>query len=210
MSSEKEEKTRFASEEERRESFRDEAMPHLDAVYRFALRLSGNPDEAEDLVQDTYYRAYRSWEQYTPGTRCKSWLFTICRNVFLRGRERSQRHDEILSENVPEDPRSLSREAPVFAATKDSDPEGDFFRELVDEKVLEAIDGLPDEYREAVVLSDLEGLPYAEVAEILEVPVGTVKSRLFRGRRRLQDELYEYAVSMGYITPREGEETDEG
>lgn len=198
--------TRFASEKERRESFREEALPHLDAVYRFALRLSGSPDRAQDLVQDTYYRAYRSWEQYTPGTRCKSWLFTICRNVFLRGRERSQRHDEILSEQAPEDPRTLSREAPVFAASKDSDPEGDFFRELVDDEVLEAIDDLPEEYREAVVLSDLEGLPYAEVAEILEVPVGTVKSRLFRGRRRLQEQLYDYAVSMGYIAPRDDEE----
>lgn len=198
--------TRFASEEERRESFREEALPHLDAVYRFALRLSGSPDRAQDLVQDTYYRAYRSWEQYTPGTRCKSWLFTICRNVFLRGRERNQRHDEILSEQAPEDPRTLSREAPVFAASKDSDPEGDFFRELVDDEVLEAIDELPEEYREAVVLSDLEGLPYAEVAEVLEVPVGTVKSRLFRGRRRLQEQLYDYAVSMGYTAPRDDEE----
>lgn len=192
-------KTRFSSEAERQESFRDEALPHLDAVYRFALRLAGNPDEAEDLTQDTFFRAYRAWEQYTPGTRCKSWLFTICRNVFLRQRERSQRHDEIISENVPGDPRSVSREAPVFAATKDSDPEGDFFRSMVDDEVLEAIDALPEEYRTAVVLSDLEGLAYNEISEILEVPVGTVKSRLFRGRRRLQKRLYDYAVEMGYI-----------
>ena len=77
-------------------SFSEEAVPHMDAVYRFALRLSGSRDEAEDLVQDTYLRAFRAWEQYSPGTRPKSWLFTICRNVFLRGRERSQRNDAIL------------------------------------------------------------------------------------------------------------------
>ena len=197
--------TRFASEEERRESFHEEALPHLDAVYRFALRLSGSPDRAQDLVQDTFYRAWRSWEQYTLGTRAKSWLFTICRNVFLRGRERSQRHDEILSEEAPKDPRTLSREAPVFAATKDADPEGDFFRQMVDDEILAAIQELPDEYREAVVLSDVEGLPYAEVAEVLDVPVGTVKSRLFRGRRRLQERLHDYAVEMGYIAPRDEE-----
>lgn len=192
-----------SSEGQKRRQFEEEALPHLDAVYRFALRLSGSPSTAEDLVQDTYYRAWRSWEQYTVGTKCKSWLFTICRNVFLRKRERSQRHDEILTEQAPEDPETLSRENPVFAASKDHDPEGDFFRGLVDDEVLEAIDDLPEEYRIAVVLSDLEGMTYKEVAELMEVPVGTVKSRLFRGRRMLQEKLYEYAVSMGYIGRRE-------
>lgn len=172
----------------------------MEAVYRFALRLTGARDEAEDLVQDTYLRAFRAWEQYAPGTRCKSWLFTICRNVFLRGRERSQRHDEILLKTVQDDPRAISREAPVFAASRDEDPEGEFFRSIVDAQVFEAIDQLPEEYRIAVVLSDLEGLSYGEVAEVLEIPVGTVKSRLFRGRRQLQRQLYEYALKMGYIS----------
>ena len=181
-------------------SFSDEAVPHMDAVYRFALRLTGGRDEAEDLVQDTYLRAFRAWEQYAPGTRCKSWLFTICRNVFLRGRERSQRHDEILLETAQDDPRAISREAPVFSASRDQDPEGEFFRSIVDAQVFEAIDQLPEEYRIAVVLSDLEGLSYGEVAEVLEIPVGTVKSRLFRGRRQLQRQLYEYALKMGYIS----------
>ena len=181
-------------------SFSEEAGPHMDAVYRFALRLTGVRDEAEDLVQDTYLRAFRAWEQYAPGTRCKSWLFTICRNVFLRGRERSQRHDEILLETAQDDPRAISREAPVFAASRDEDPEGEFFRSIVDAKVFEAIDQLPEEYRMAVVLSDLEDLSYGEVAEVLEIPVGTVKSRLFRGRRQLQRQLYQYALEMGYIS----------
>lgn len=191
-------------------NFEEEALPHLDAVYRFALRLSGSPDAAQDLVQETFYRAYRAWDQYTPGTRCKSWLFTICRNAFLRTRERRRRRDEILLETAEEDPRDLSRENPVFAATQQVDPEGDFFRNIVDEKVLEAIDDLPEEYRLAVVLSDLEGLPYNEIAELLDIPVGTVKSRLFRGRRRLQEELYDYAVTMGYIRPRDDREREDG
>ncbi|MBI4540767.1 MAG: sigma-70 family RNA polymerase sigma factor [Gemmatimonadetes bacterium] len=187
-----------------RASFEEEALPHLDAVYRFALRLTGSADAAQDLAQDTFLRAFRAWGQYTPGTRCKSWLFTICRNVFLRQRERSQRLDTILTEVAEEDPRDLSRENPVFAATHELDPEGAFFRSLVDRDVLRAIDELPEEYRLAVVLSDLEGFRYHEIAELVGVPVGTVKSRLFRGRRRLQQQLYEYAVSMGYIPARPG------
>lgn len=186
-------------------SFEDEAIPHMDAVYRFALRLSGGTDSAEDLVQDTYFRAFRAWDQYTPGTRCKSWLFTICRNVFLRQRERVQRHDEIVAEAAYEDPRALSREAPVFAASHDSDPESAFFQSIVDEQILAAIDALPGEYRMTVVLSDLEDLSYNEIAEIMEIPVGTVKSRLFRGRRQLQKQLYEYAVEMGYISEAVGD-----
>ena len=186
-------------------SFLDEAIPHMDAVYRFALRLAGTQDSAEDLVQDTYFRAFRAWEQYTPGTRCKSWLFTICRNVFLRKRERGQRHDEILTETAYEDPRALSREAPVFAASKGTDPEGEFFNSIVDEEILRAIGDLPDEYRVAVVLSDLEDLSYNEIAEIMEIPVGTVKSRLFRGPRQLQDRLHAYAVEMGYIPEAVGD-----
>ena len=186
-------------------SFHEEALPHLDAVYRFALRLEGSADAAEDLVQETFLRAHRAWDQYTPGTQCKSWLFTICRNVFLRQQERGQRHDEIVQENVAKG-RSIGGTGvsivnPVWQASQSVDPEGEFFDSIVDEEILEAIDTLPEEYRTAVVLSDLEGLPYSEIAELMDVPVGTVKSRLFRGRRRLQKRLYEYALEMGYIAP---------
>ncbi len=194
------------SDSAHRVNFLEEAIPHMDAVYRFALRLAGTPDGAEDLVQDTYFRAYRAWDQYTPGTRCKSWLFTICRNVFLRQRERRQRHDEILLESAGDDAGTLSREAPVFAASKDADPEGDFFKSIVDDEILSAIEELPDEYRMAVVLSDLEDLTYNEIAELMEVPVGTVKSRLFRGRRQLQKRLHGYAVEMGYISDVSGDQ----
>lgn len=190
-----------------RAGFEEEALPHLDAVYRFALRLSGSPDQAEDLVQETFLRAFRSWGQYTKGTAAKSWLFTICRNVFLRGRERSQRHDDIVSENVGRAGPGPSPVNPVWVSVLGVDPEGDFFESIVDDQIVKAIESLSEEYRTAVVLSDLEGLPYSEIAELMEVPVGTVKSRLFRGRRQLQEALYEYAVEMGYIAARTG--TDE-
>ena len=182
--------------------FHAEALPHLDAVYRFALRLTGSPERAEDLVQETFLRAYRSWDQYTPGTQCKSWLFTICRNLFLREEERGRRHDELVEENALAEGPGGPLANPVWLSLRETDPEGEFFDSIVDEEVLKAVDTLPEEYRTTVVLSDLEGLPYQEIAEMMDVPVGTVKSRLFRGRRRLQEVLYEYAVEMGYIPAR--------
>jgi RNA polymerase sigma-70 factor, ECF subfamily len=186
--------------------FVEEALPHVDAVYRFAIRLAGSADEAEDLVQETFLRAFRAWDQYTRGTNAKSWLFTICRNVFLRARERAQRHQEILAENATRvDAVSAPVASPMWSTGHGVDPEGEFFDSIVDERIIAAIEELPEEYRTAVVLSDIEGLPYAEIAALMEVPVGTVKSRLFRGRRRLQQVLYEYAVEMGYISAAAGE-----
>jgi len=187
--------------------FAEEALPHLDAVYRFALRLTGSADEAEDLVQETFLRAFRAWDQYTQGTRAKSWLFTICRNVFLRRRERAKRHDEIVAESVARTGAAGAElVSPVWSTVQALDPEGDFFESIVDDRIVDAIEELPEEYRTAVVLSDIEGLPYAEIAALMDVPVGTVKSRLFRGRRRLQEVLYDYAVEMGYISAAAGEQ----
>ena len=184
--------------------FHEEALPHMDAVFRFALRLAGAQDRAEDLVQETFLRAFRAWDQYTPGTQCKSWLFTICRNVFLRQQERVQRHDELVAENVDRSSGPFDVVNPVWVKAVEADPEGDFFHSIVDKEVLARIQELPVDYRTAVVLSDVEGLSYQEIAEMMEVPVGTVKSRLFRGRRLLQLALYDYAVSMGYISGSSG------
>jgi RNA polymerase sigma-70 factor, ECF subfamily len=191
----------------RHATFEAEALPHLDAVYRFALRLAGSPDAAQDLVQDTFLRAWRAWDQYEPGTRARSWLFTICRNTFLRSRERDQRQVRVVEREAPRlDTGGQGGDVanPLWSSDHQQDPEGSFFARLVDDTVLEAVDALPEEYRTAVILSDLEGLPYAEIAGIMEVPVGTVKSRIFRGRRQLQKRLYEYAVEMGYLTPGGG------
>lgn len=189
----------MTNESDRDRTFHEEAIPEMDAVYRFALRLSGEPDRAQDLTQETFLRAYQNWDKYTLGTQAKSWLFTICRNVFLRREERSRRHDEIVAGTADEDPRHISREATIFMEVRDRDPEGEFWSQVVDDRVLQAIDDLPEEFREAVVLSDLEDLSYQEISEIMEVPVGTVKSRLFRGRRILQKELYQYALEQGIV-----------
>ncbi|HET9710134.1 MAG TPA: sigma-70 family RNA polymerase sigma factor [Gemmatimonadales bacterium] len=180
------------SPEERREGFEQEALVHLDALYRVALRLTGTAADAEDLVQETMLRAYRSWERYTLGTNAKGWLLTILRHLFINEYRRKSRHPETVDVDTIE-PFAL------FQEVQEEDPQGAFFDKIVDDEVLRAVDQLPEAFREAVTLSDVEGLSYEEVAKVLDVPVGTVKSRLYRGRRLLQAKLYDYAVNMGYI-----------
>jgi RNA polymerase sigma-70 factor, ECF subfamily len=181
-----------AAEADKRASFEREALVHLDSLYRVALRLTGNAAEADDLVQETMLKAYRAWHQFQQGTNAKGWLLTILRHAFINEYRRRTRHPETVDVDAIE-PFS------VFEEVQDDDPQGTFFDRIVDDEVLKAIDQLPEQFREAVVLSDVEGLSYEEIARILEVPVGTVKSRLFRARRQLQHKLYDYAVGMGYI-----------
>jgi len=178
--------------DEKRASFEREALVHLDVLYRVGLRLTGNPAEADDLVQETMLRAYRAWDQYEKGTNARVWLLTILRHAFINEYRRRTRHPETVDVDTIE-PYA------VFSEVQDEDPQGAFFDRIVDDEVLRAIDGLPEAFRETLVLSDVEGLSYQEIAGILEVPVGTVKSRLFRARHLLQKKLYEYAVEMGYI-----------
>jgi len=174
------------------DSFESNALPHLDTLYRVALRLTGEPAAAQDLVQDTMLRALRAWGSFRPGSNARAWLVTILRNQFINGWRSEKRGPVGVDvDAIPEPPDP-----------KDPDPEGRFFSELVDEEVLRAVDGLPDEFREVLVLSDMEGLPYAEIAESLDIPVGTVKSRLFRARRILQGSLRRYAESTGLIPPK--------
>jgi RNA polymerase sigma-70 factor (ECF subfamily) len=188
---------------QRATSFESEAVPHLDAVYRFAFRLTGSAPDAEDLVQETFLRAYRSWERYEPGTRAKSWLFTICRNAFLRQRQHDSRRVEVMQKAVLDNGgNDLGPDTVLFMPAYQQDPEGTFFFSLIDRRILELIGRIPPDFREVVLLSDLEGLSYAEIAELLAVPIGTVKSRLFRGRRMLQESLYNYATESGYVQPR--------
>lgn len=176
-------------------AFQSEVLPHLDTLYRVALRLTGEPAAAEDLVQDTMLRALRAWHTFQPGSNARAWLVTILRNQFINGwRSRKRAPAVVDMDAVPELPDS-----------GDPDPEGRFFRDLVDEEVLSAVDNLPEEFREVVVLSDMEGLPYAEIARVLSIPVGTVKSRLFRARRILQRQLRRYAEESGIVRRSEEE-----
>jgi RNA polymerase sigma-70 factor (ECF subfamily) len=177
---------------DKRKEFESEALVHLDTLYNVALRLTGNAANADDLVQDTVTKAYRSWEKYEKGTNCRAWLVTIMRNTFINQFRRESKRPATVQFDSVED-------VSIFESVQDRDPEGSFFRFIVDDEVKQAIQDLPEDFRIPVVLSDVEGMSYAEIAAILELPVGTVKSRLFRGRRRLQQRLYEYALEMGYI-----------
>jgi RNA polymerase sigma-70 factor (ECF subfamily) len=179
----------------RRAAFEKEALVHLDALYRVALRLTANPSDADDLVQETMLKAYRSWEQYQPGTNAKGWLLTILRNSFINEYRRRTRHPETVDVDTIEP-------FAVFNDIQEEDPQGAFFDKIVDDEVLRAIDSLPEAFRETVVLSDVEGMSYQEIGKILDIPVGTVKSRLFRARQMLQGKLYDYAVGNGYIKGR--------
>ena len=171
--------------------FDAEVLPHLDTMYRVALRLTGDPSAAEDLVQDAILRALKGWSSFRAGSNARAWLVTILRNQFINGwRSRRRAPQQVDVESVPEAP---DRNNP--------DPEGAFFSNLVDEEVLAALEALPDDFREVIILGDLEGLPYAEVAAALDIPVGTVKSRIFRARRILQGQLRRYAEETGLLRP---------
>ena len=177
-----------------RARFEQEALPQLDALYSFALKLTHSRDDAEDLVSDTMLRALERWEQYQLGTNVRAWLFTILYHAFVSRKRRVDAREV----QPPEDADGWSG----YEAVGEADPEGRFYDSFLDDEITRAIDALPDEYREAVVLSDVHDLRYAEIAEILGVPEGTVKSRLFRGRRILQKKLVGYAVDMGYLKAR--------
>jgi RNA polymerase sigma-70 factor, ECF subfamily len=174
-----------------RAHFEREALVHLDALYGFALKLARARDDAEDLVSDTVLRAFERWEQYRLGTNIRAWLFTILYHLFV---SRKRRIDAREVSDSDGEPGWSTRDA-----VGEADPEGRFYDSFLDDEIIRAIDSLPDEYRTAVVLSDIEEMRYAEIAQILDIPEGTVKSRLFRGRRLLQRKLRDYAETMGYV-----------
>jgi len=185
----------------RRAGFEAEAIPELELLHARALRLTGGDAmRAADLVQETMVRAFRSWEGYERGTNVGAWLMTILRNTFISDYRRRKR----APTPVELDERAVS----VFNLVSDSDPEGEFFHRIIDREVMRAIEALPEAFRVPLVLSDLYGLDYAEIGERLDIPLGTVKSRLHRARRRLQHRLYDYALEMGYVSgpaPKHGE-----
>jgi len=169
---------------------------HVDALYRGALRMTGNPQEAEDLVQETFLRAYRFRHQFQPGTNFKAWLFKIQTNLF-RSRYRKQWNSPQSLDDTEEFYlyQHLGPDNP-----SGEDPVADVLDKLGVEEVRKAIEDLPPAYRAAVLLTDVEGFSYKETAGILEVPVGTVMSRLHRGRQRLQQQLYAYAKESGVVS----------
>jgi RNA polymerase sigma-70 factor (ECF subfamily) len=179
-----------------RRAFEEEALPLLPGLYRAALRLTRNPADAEDLVQEAYLRAYRGFHQFEPGTNLKAWLYRILTNSFINTYRKKQREPQTVPDEDIEDwylYNRLAREAP------DSSAEAVVLESMPDEDVRAALEGLPEQYRAAVLLADVEGFSYKEIAEILEIPIGTVMSRLHRGRKALEKALWEKVRERGLV-----------
>jgi len=180
--------------------FEAEALPYIDDVYRFALSLTRDAADADDVVQETFLRAYRSWHTFQPGSDARRWLFTITRNVFLRSRERERRHVDLEDGDL----EALSS----FAAATDQGRDGsDQILSRIDlaPALRRALNELDEPFKSTVVLVDLEDQSYEAASEILGVPIGTVRSLLFRGRRILQEKLMTYARDAGFTTAQRGQ-----
>ena len=178
--------------EDKCRAFELEALPHLGNVQRVAVWLAGDTALADDLVQETMLRAYRAWHQYQSGTNAQAWLLRILRNTFSN-HLRQQRQMPTVE---------LGEIAGVFDEVLHLDLEGGLLDHLAYQEVLHAISGLPVRFRQALVLRGLEGLSYGEIAHVMGIPEGTVKSRIFRARRALQRQLYDWGVEVGSIEPR--------
>jgi len=176
--------------------FEEVALPYLEDVHRFALSLSRNHAQAEDLTQETFLQAFRAFDSFQPGSNCKAWLFRICKNLFidrLREVKRRPRHQTVVGEIPSTDP-----ERTVKAFEEHGIENEEIFLDLFGDEVNTHLADLQEDFRRAVLLADVEGLRYDEIAEILDVPIGTVRSRISRGRSYLRDRLSDYARDLGY------------
>jgi RNA polymerase sigma-70 factor (ECF subfamily) len=183
------------SVKKKQSEFEAEALPHMDVLYNFALRTTGNQDDARDLLQETYLKAYRFWEKYEKGTNIRAWLFRIMKNSYInRYRKETKEPDKVDYEEIENFYNLIRAES-----TNPNDLQEKLFGSLLGDEVSKALESLPDDFRTVVILSDIEGLTYEEIAEFVECPIGTVRSRLHRGRKLLQARLYEYAKRQGMI-----------
>jgi RNA polymerase sigma-70 factor (ECF subfamily) len=173
------------------------AMPFVDSLYNTAYRMTRNSEDAEDLVQETYLKAYRYYDKFTEGTNFKAWLFKILKNTFINSYRKRQ--SEPLKSDFADIEDAFENKVSEEVTGKLKNPEQELLKDVLDEDVQRALEALPDDYRMAVILADLEGFSYKEIAEILEVPLGTVMSRLYRGRKLLEAEMLRYAREHGYI-----------
>jgi len=187
--------------------FSDQAMQYMDALYTAAMRLTHNAADAEDLVQETYLKAYRAYGGFEEGTNLRAWLYRILTNTFINNyRSKKRRPDETDIEEV-EDLYLYRRLGGLEAAAAGRSAEDELLDWFTDAEVKEAVESLPEQFRMAVLLSDVEGFSYKEIAEILDIPIGTVMSRLHRGRKALQRQLYEFAKSR-HLTSVDGPSDD--
>lgn len=177
--------------------FEQNALALMDSLYGAALRFTRNPSDAEDLVQETYLKAFRAWRQFEPGTNLKAWMFRILTNTFISSYRKERREPTIVSADGRGD-FDLYQNLLEYVSP-DPSAESEVLERMVDEDVKQALSDLPESFRMAVVLSDVEGFSYKEIAEMLGIPIGTVMSRLHRGRKALQKALWNLAVDRGLV-----------
>jgi len=187
--------------------FERDALTLLNVLYAGAMRLTKNPQAAEDLVQDTFTRAFVAFHQYQDGTNLKAWLFRILQNTYISGYRKKVRAPFESSVDELEDWELSRLEATADTAAPSAEAEA--LRAIPDGEVLDALLALPEEFRSAVYLADAEGFTYSEIAEILDVPMGTVMSRIHRGRKRLREALTSHAIELGIIPAFETSQTEE-
>jgi len=176
--------------EERKKEFEGVALQYMDSLYSAALRMARDETEAQDLVQDAYLRAYRFFDKFEKGTNFRAWLFKILKNIYINKYRKESKKPQMI------DISNVEVSGDLTAAVT---PEDEVFNKLLDDDITNAMDALPEEFRLAIILSDLQGFSYKEIAEILDCPIGTVMSRLHRGRKLLRNSLHDYARKRGYV-----------
>ncbi len=187
----------FSSQKRQRDAFEREAMPHMEALHAYALHLSRDASDADDLVQETYIKALNNFASYQPGTNCRAWLFRILTNTFFNMRRSRKRHNPIDSE-MPELELAMAESAQDRGIYRPIDMQ--LLDGVVSKHVTEALDALPPEFRTVLLLADLHDFSYKEIADVVDCPVGTVMSRLFRARKAMQKRLLTHAIQEGIVT----------
>ncbi|MFA6468264.1 MAG: sigma-70 family RNA polymerase sigma factor [Bacteroidota bacterium] len=179
----------------RHAEFEQQTLPHMEVLYNYALRMTGNKEDASDLLQETFLKAYRFWNKFEQGTNLRAWLFRIMKNTYINVYRKEVKEPDKVDYEEIEGFYNLVRDR----NSDDNDLQKKMFGQLLDDDVSAALESLPEEFRTVVILCDIEGLAYEEIAEFLQIPVGTVRSRLHRGRKLLYVKLYDYAKQRGFI-----------
>lgn len=184
----------------KQDEFENEMLPHLDSLYNFGLRLTADPIDAEDLVQDTIVKAFRFFGSYEKGTNAKAWLFRILKNSYINGYRKKTKTPQQVDYNEV----AVFYETIRAEHTESSNLERNMYRQMMDDDLSRALNSIPEDFRTVVLLCDVEDFTYEEIANMLDVPIGTIRSRLHRGRNLLKAQLVEYAYNRGYIRRENG------